>query len=162
MPEGPQVATEAPGLWYNPTDQDRIQQKPPLPCSAGAIICLCQLGNSSPVLPWLHRLGLFRGSPTGALLWEAGVHPALGPPSGTVTIGAVFPLRLQAFPLNRLDAFGKTEGVIEDMTKGVLMLLQHLFNQPMATRKFVFPPPLIFPVIPATWEFYKRFDSFFI
>lgn len=106
MPEGPQVATGAPGLWYNPTDQDSIQQKPPLPCSARAIICLCQLGNSSPVLPCLHRPGLFRDSPTRALLWEAGVHPALGPPSGTVTIGAVFPLRLQAFPqigLTRLE-----------------------------------------------------------
>lgn len=61
-------------------------------------------------------------SPTRALLWEAGVHPALGPPSGTVTIGAVFPLRLQAFPPNRLDAFAKTEGMIEGMIKGVLTL----------------------------------------
>lgn len=40
----------------------------------------------------------FGDGPTGALLWEAGVHPAVGPPSGTVTIEAVFPLRLQAFP----------------------------------------------------------------
>lgn len=122
MPEGPQVATQPPGLWYNPTDQDRIQQKVPLPCSTRAIICLCQLGNSSLVLPWLHRPGLFRDSPTRALLWEAGVHPALGPPSGTVTIGAVFPLQLQAFPPNRLDAFAKTEGMIEGMIKGVLTL----------------------------------------
>lgn len=126
-----------------------FNKSPPCPAAPRPSSVCVSWGTPLRSSPWLHRLGLFRGSPTGALLWEAGVHPALGPPSGTVTIGAVFPLRLQAFPLNRLDAFGKTEGVIEDMTKGVLMLLQHLFNQLMATRKFVFPPPLIFPVFPA-------------
>lgn len=57
--------------------------------------------------------------------------------------------------LNRLDVFGKTEGVIEGMIKGVLMLMQHLFNQPTATGKFMFPLPLISLVIPARWKFYK-------
>lgn len=60
------------------------------------------------------RLGV-RGRSRG-LLWEAGAHPALGPPSGAKTIGAVFPLLLQAFPKHVWNIW-KTQDAILSMIK---------------------------------------------
>lgn len=90
--------------------------KGPVTLSTRSSFCLSQLGSTSLVLPWQCRPGLEWGSPSRALLWEAGVHPALGPPSGAMTIEAVFPLLLQAFPKWAWHIW-KTLGMIASMIK---------------------------------------------
>lgn len=110
--------SKALGLWHNHgCSSGWDPTKAPQAWSTNPSSWLCQLGKKH---PWLFPGNACQArewdGPSRALLWEAGVHPALGPPSGAMTMGAVFPNLLQVFP-TWVWHIWKTPGMIIRMMK---------------------------------------------
>lgn len=102
-------------------------------CSTGLHFCLCQLGNTSLVLPWQCRSGLEWDSPSSAPLWEAGVRPASGAPIWSYDNRGSISTYAPGFSWLSLTHLWNTRHGCE-YDKRVLMLMQHPFNQPATVR----------------------------
>lgn len=117
-------------LWHRHDHRMRSEKGA---CSAGLRFCLCQLGNTSLVLPWQCRPGLEWDSPSGALLWEAGVRPASGAPIWSYDNRSSISTCAPGFSWLSLTHLWNTRHGCE-YDKRALMLMQHPFNQPATLR----------------------------
>lgn len=101
--------------------------------STGLRFCLCQLGNTSLVLPWQCRPGLEWDSPSSALLWEAGVRPASGAPIWSYDNRSSISTCAPGFSWLSLTHLWNTRHGCE-YDKRAPMLMQHPFNLPATMR----------------------------